>query len=126
MPRCRRSTRRRVSSTRERCYDGRVRAIVAVIGALALGGVPPAAARSPEQHEIGVAPLQTEGEIPEFWRDEIATHVQTAIGEHARMCSVDACAEENATHVVRATLREAARVYTLEIELVDVASGERL
>ncbi|HWB77776.1 MAG TPA: PEGA domain-containing protein [Nannocystaceae bacterium] len=110
-----------------------MRVLVAVIAAaLALGPVPIASAARPE---IAVAPLQTDGEIPEFWQGEIATHIEGALGEDAEVRALDASACDDAkcddaaiagaTHLVRATLHEDARVYTLDISVTELATGER-
>lgn len=123
-----------MSSTRDRGYDGRVRALVAVIAAaLALGPVPIASA-APARAEVAVATLQTDGDIPEFWKGEIAKHIEAAIAEDAEVRALDASACDDAkcdevalagaTHLVRATLHEDARVYTLDITVTELATGE--
>jgi hypothetical protein len=109
--------------------------LVAVIATALVLGRAPIAGAAPPRPEVAVAPLQTDGEIPEFWKSELAQHIENAIGEDAevRELEASACDETTcddtalagATHLVRATLHEAARVYTLEIAVTELATGER-
>jgi hypothetical protein len=80
----------------------------------------------------------TDGEIPEYWNDEIAAAVRDAFAQGQRAdvrllpegtCDGDVCDEaavHGASHLVRVRLAAESRVYTLQITAIDLATAERL
>jgi len=110
---------------------------VVAAAAIAMGLAAPASAAAPAKADIVVAPLVTEGEVPEYWNDQIVAAVQDAFAQGDRAdvrlladgtCEGEVCDEaavQGASHLVHVQLTAQSRVYTLQITAIDLASAQR-